>query len=44
MRKDITEYIAPEAEVVEVVVERGYDNSFSVGEWGDGGTEGGEAE
>lgn len=44
MKRDIIEYTAPEADIVEVMVEYGFDNSFSVGEWGDGGTEDGEAE
>jgi len=44
MKRDIIEYTAPEADIVEVMVECGFDNSFSVGEWGDGGTENGEAE
>ena len=44
MKRDIIEYTAPEADIVEVMVECGFDNSFSVGEWDDGGTEDGEAE
>ena len=44
MKRDIIEYTAPKADIVEVMVECGFDNSFSVGEWGDGGTEDGEAE
>lgn len=44
MKRDIIEYTAPKADIVEVMVECGFDNSFSVGEWDDGGTEDGEAE
>ncbi len=37
-------YLTPEVEVLAIAVERGFDNSFTLDEWGDGGSEEGEAD
>lgn len=37
-------YLTPEVEVLAIAVERGFESSFTVGDWGDGGEHGGSAE
>lgn len=37
-------YVAPVVEFVSVAVEHGYDTSISLGGWGDGGSEEGDAD
>lgn len=44
MKNELNGYSAPDIEALAVAVEHGFDNSFTVEEWGDGGEESGEAE
>ncbi len=44
MNKNVEQYKAPQCDVIAVVVERGYETSFVIGDWEQGGNESGDAE